>query len=513
MIDTTIQEKAKLGQLSSPASTQDIPAGSVAPQSNNKVSNVVLDANGIPTINYSNGGKVVGNTPISQDQLTTYGSTVQDPNGYLKKNGQSTQSGPQTPIPSLQTSTSPQPMSPAAASPQGTVPGQISTVAQATAAGAYDATHGPGSYAQKYQTALSNAKASGVAAPQSPGDGSAGIKDNLPAPAAPQYDSTKADTVLADNQAHQQYVSDYTQSQSSPAQTETLTQTYQDLTDKLGIPALDTQLMNMKNIIDGTEQDIRDEVTKAGGFATNSQVLAMTDARNKTMIQNYNNLLQTRDDAEKNLSTMMDLTEKDRDYARQKINDQLNFDQQNIQYADKALSNAQDAYKTMQSSEGWDGIYKAAVATGDPQAIQKINSTMGPGFDLVTMAKQDAITRGQNTQKTNLEIEQAGLNIQKTKADIAAANEKTNEDNGVPIPAKANQPGFDSTGVKLNPTSASQQILSQFKTSGVFDKNGAVPPANYNQAKAWWVEQGLSATEFDSIMGQYKTDQTNKQYN
>jgi hypothetical protein len=305
------------------------------------------------------------------------------------------------------------------------VPGVIKTVADAKAAGAYDAQNGPGAYAQKYQTALANAQASGKTAPQSAGPGSAGAQGFTPPPAQPLYDSTKADAVLQDNQAHQQYIHDYTQSQTSQAQTESLTQTYSDLMGQLGIPALNTELMNMKNIMDGTEQDIRNEVTKAGGFATNSQVLAMTDARNKTMIQNYNNLLQTRDNAEKNLTTMMDLTEKDRQYAQQKINDQLNFDKQNIDYADKALNNAQGALKTMQSSEGWDGILKAALATGDPQAIDKINSTMGNGFDLATMAQQDAKTRANDASKTNLELQQLQATLANTKATTAKTQAET----------------------------------------------------------------------------------------
>lgn len=372
---------------------------------------------------------------------------------------------------------------------------------------------------QKYGTALSNAQSSGQSAPTSPGEGSAGVQSNLPPPATPQYDSTKADTVLSDNQAHQQYLSDYAASQSSAAQTESLTQTYSDLSNQLGIQSLDTQLMNMKNIMDGSEQDIRDEVTKAGGFATNSQVLAMTDARNKTMIQNYNNLLQTKQDAEQNLTTMMDLTEKDRAYAQQKISDQLNFDQQNIQYADKALTNAQDALKTMQSSEGWDGIYKAALATGDPQAIQKINSTMGQGFDLGTMAKLDAVARAQTAQDTALKTQQLQATIANTQATTAktiaetqAANDKKLEDAGLPNPAKANQPGFTSTGIKLNNQNASQQIISNWTGQQAFDPNGGkIPPQFYNQAKSWWVQQLLPSSDFDSIFGGYKNTTLDKQ--
>lgn len=373
----------------------------------------------------------------------------------------------------------------------------------------------------KYNTALSNAKNSGTTAPQSAGNGSAGVQSNLPTPPPTPYDSTSTDATLADNEAHQQLLSDYAASQSSPAQTESLTQTYQDLSSQLGIPALDTQLINTKAIIDGTEQDIRDEVSKAGGFATNSQVLALTDARNKTMITNYNNLLQTKQDAEQNLTTMMDLTEKDQAYAQQQITNKLNFDQQQITYADKALTNAQSALTTMQKSEGWDGIYKAALATGDPQAVQRINSIMGNGFDLATMAKTDAAATAQTTAKNaldltkeNADIANTYANTAKTKADTITSAQKAAEDAGFLVPAKANQPGYTSTGVKLNTQSAAQQILSNWTGQKAFDPNGGmIPPQFYNQAKSWWVEQGFSASDFDAVMGGYKSPKLKTQYN
>lgn len=349
--------------------------------------------------------------------------------------------------------------------------------------------------------------------PTSGGDARTAMTDYNQSQSQPtSYDPAVTDVTLADNQAHQQFIKDYTDSQSSTAQTESLTQTYADLSKELGVDQLNTELMNAKNIIDGSEQDIRDEITKAGGFATNSQVMALTDARNKTLIQNYNNLLTTRDNAEQNLTTMLNLTEKDRDYAQQKINNQLDFDKENISYADKAVSNAQDVYKSMQQSEGWDGIYKAALASGDPQALDKINTTMGNGFDITSMAKQDAVTRATQNTKDTLAITNARQNITKGNLDITKAQNDLNDSSGLPNPAKANQPGYSSTGIKFNTQNASDQILNNFKSTGVI-KDNVIPSANYNQAKAWWVQQGLNATEFDSIFGQYKNDQTNKQYN
>lgn len=53
----------------------------------------------------------------------------------------------------------------------------------------------------------------------------------------------------------------------------------------------------------GSEDDLRTEITKAGGFATQSQILGLTNARNRQLIKNYNTLLDTRNAKEKYLQT------------------------------------------------------------------------------------------------------------------------------------------------------------------------------------------------------------------
>lgn len=204
-----------------------------------------------------------------------------------------------------------------------------------------------------------------------------------------QYNGAQADAVMAADKAHQKYVKDFTDFQTAEKQQETLTQEYARLTKESGIAALDTTLLNMRNIMDGTEDDIRNEVTKVGGFATNSQVLALTNARNKSMIQNYNNLLQTRENMQNNIQMMMGFSEKDRAYARDQVDRQLNFNEKQIQYADKMLANAQNSLENSAKQMGWSGILQAALATGDPNAVKRINSTMGGGFDLNIAAQKE----------------------------------------------------------------------------------------------------------------------------
>lgn len=373
-----------------------------------------------------------------------------------------------------------------------------------------------------YKQGLANAKASGAPAPTDSGDGRTGVTNNLPPPQPTDTSNpAQVSAVLADDKAHQQYIDDYKASQTSSAQNETLTQQYNDLSKQADIPGLDTQLMNMKNVMDGSEQDIRNEITKSGGFATNSQVMALTAARNTTLQKNYNTLLQTRDDAVNNINTQIGLSEKDKAIAIQQIDSQLNFDKQNIDYADKALTNAQDVYKNMQQTEGWDGIYKAALASGDPTAIQKINSTMGNGFDLASMAKQDEALKATTAQTTALDqaqkeasIKSSNASTNKTIVDTQIAQEKANEDAGIPNPAKANAPGFNEQGVKYTNSSATTELQNEIKSQGLTGTRHLLAPADYNQMKAWWTLQGLKDTDFDNIFGGYKdTGKAKSQYN
>lgn len=370
---------------------------------------------------------------------------------------------------------------------------------------AYNGTQPPAP--NRYQAGFQTASSSGTPAPTSAGAARSAVDQYSP-PTAEAYNPAQTDIQLASSKAHQQYMNDYAQSMNTMNQQQSFTDIYKQLSEQLGISSLNTDLMNTKNIIDGTEQDIRNEVNKAGGFATQSQVLALTDARNKSLIKNYNTLLQTRDNAMQNLTTMVGLAEKDRAYAQQRIDSQLNFDKENIAYADKATANAQQVYKTMQQSEGWDGIYKAALASRDPQAIAKVNATMGPGFDLFSVAKQDALDRQTKNSKDSLDITSKQLGITKDRLDI----QKTSEDSGIPNPAKANKPGFNEQGVKYNPSIAQNEVIAQWKASNMFGADGAVAPATYKQARAWWVQQGLNAASFDDVFGQYANYKIANQY-
>ena len=185
-------------------------------------------------------------------------------------------------------------------------------------------------------------------------------------------------------------------------QRQSLTQEYSQLAKKLGINELNTELMNMKNIIDGTEDDIRNEVTKAGGFATDSQVQAMTFARNKQLVKNYNNLLETKQMAMEQLNTMVGLAAQDRQFAMQAISQKLQIETQIMEYKDKMKQNAVAGFERIVSRMGYDGL--ASMTNGDPYYTSMIEKTMGLGAGgLNQLAQKDIEARQAAQAQQNFE--------------------------------------------------------------------------------------------------------------
>lgn len=383
--------------------------------------------------------------------------------------------------------------------------------------------------AQKYQSGLQTAQTSGRTPPTSQGDANSKIQDmtgqtttDMQNQQAISNQNKSILTTLQNDPGYQQLMKDQQDYLSSQNQKQTLTQQYTDLSKQLGLPALNSELINDKAIIDGTENDIRNEVTKAGGFATESQVQALATARNKVLVQNYNNLLQTRDNAQSQLTNMIGLAKEDQSQATSLAQEKMNFDQQIIGYQQKFIQNAQASLQNMQATEGWDGIYKAAIASGDPSAIARINQTMGPGFDLVSVAQAAAQQRlfTQQQQQTAQAQAQATLaNTKATTANTQATTAKTQAEtqalNGAPVPGKAEQPGYTSAGVKYTTATAADEVKATIKSSGLTGTRNLLAPNDYNYLKAWWVQQGLTDASFDSVFGGMKDPSlaTKKVYN
>lgn len=245
--------------------------------------------------------------------------------------------------------------------------------------------------ANPIQQGYQNAQTGGTPPPQDAGSARTAVQSLTPPPIP---DTTHIDTALNNDPGYQQLIADKKEYNNTVNQQGTLLTQYQSMLDKAGIPALDTQLLNANKIIQGTEQDIRNEVQAVNGFATNSQVLALSAARNKTLIQNYNNLLDTKKMAEDHVNTMIGLAKEDRATALSNITEKLNIDKQLADYAQKFQTNAQEGYKNVINAVGYSGFVNSLL-NSDPTgaSIALAEKTLGfqPGqLQTVATAEKSA---------------------------------------------------------------------------------------------------------------------------
>lgn len=397
---------------------QNIPSGKPGATNNGlAVGQSRTDSNGGVTTN------VTGQAPqvLSAGGTPTPGAPKLDLNGnIIPGTGSATtaNSGTATAI------TNPQPTTPPVAplTPP-TNPTQAGNATGNTASGA--AASSDAATAAKYKTAHAGLTAGGSTAPVNPGDGSAVAANAAKNSAIAQpVDNSNVQNALQQDPAYQQLLQDQAEFKNATTQSQTLEQHYKDLQNEYNIPALNTQLMNMKNVIDGTENDIRSEVTAAHGFATNSQILALSDARNKTVIQNYNNLQQTLTNAQNQVTTMIGLSKEDQANALSEISQKLNIDQQLATYADKFKSNAKEGYNNIISAVGYSGLYNGLI-NSDPtgKTLSNVAQLMGvTPAQLKVAATSDAKSRSLDTQVKEAQIASSRASTAKSYSDIAANN-------------------------------------------------------------------------------------------
>lgn len=188
---------------------------------------------------------------------------------------------------------------------------------------------------------------------------------------------------------------------------DTLVDTYTKMTASLGIDALNTQYMNLENVINGTETDIRAEVTKAGGFATESQVKALTSSRNTVLIQQANMLQEQITNKNNTLNTLMGLEEADRTAADKKVETATGLTVQLATLQNTIQKNAQDNYDKIVSNIGYKGL--ASVMAGDPynRAIAEKSLGLPEG----TLADPKSVAKLDTYKEKQLALSATRINI------------------------------------------------------------------------------------------------------
>lgn len=282
------------------------------------------------------------------------------------------------------------------------MPDQVKAVADATSA--------VNDIKSKYTAGLATAKTTGQA-PTTQGQANATIQQSLPGTQAEP--PSIVGQVQDMDSSFDKIFTDYDEHFSPANQRKTLVEEYQQMSQSLGIDKLNTDILNTKRIIEGTEDDIRSEITAVGGMGTESQVLALSNARNKSLMKNYQALLDTRDSAQTQLTTLMQLSTQDRQAADAEFDRKLNFAFKVQDFKQKAVDNAKEAYNTVVSKVGYAGLLQST--NGDPYQQGLIEKTLGlASGGLQKLASQPDLSQ----EKLQLEIQGQKLQNQKLTQEI-----------------------------------------------------------------------------------------------
>ena len=260
----------------------------------------------------------------------------------------------------------------------------------------------------KYAAGMANAQASGTPPPQDPGAARSMAASYMP---PDKVDTTNADAYLSQDPAINKLMSGITDLLNPQKQASTLMQDYTKFRKDSGLDKINQEMIDADTVINGTEDDIRNEIQTAGGLGTESQVQAMTLARNKSLLTRYNQLSQMKTDATNQLNTMMSLDQQDKQIAQEKINNQVSAMFNMANFRQTALNNTRQQYQWLSEQQGADGLYNSLAK--DPRQLGFAEKILGlsPG-GLQTVAAQAAKTRAQKEKMDNLDIaaKQAAIN-------------------------------------------------------------------------------------------------------
>lgn len=225
---------------------------------------------------------------------------------------------------------------------------------------------------KKYYGGFQQTMESGTQAPSAQGQAQSQIQQTLPVePEAPP----PLEGVLGDYyKGVQDLTTKYAEYYDPENQKSSLMDSYNKLYKQSGLEQLDEEIIDAKSIIEGTEDDIRNEIEMAGGMGTDSQVQALALSRNKVLLKNYNNLVAMREMKQNNLDTMLDIADKDRTYADNQIDRMFNYEVQMNSLREKFIQNARDQYNKYTPQQ------LQAMLVGNPRQLAFAEKILGVGI-------------------------------------------------------------------------------------------------------------------------------------
>jgi hypothetical protein len=319
-------------------------------------------------------------------------------------------------------------------------PEQVAAVAQATKQ--------VQDLSAQYKQGLANAKASGATAPDLSGAASSATQAYIP----PPTQGTPTTTPNVDNHFDpntnpnlQQSTQDIIDFLNPPnVRNDLITQMSKIQGEQKTLAQQNLELMNIKNVMSGTADDLRSEIQASGGLGTESQVMALTTARNSTLLKQATFLQDQMQYQQSLVANDTQLLNFEKDMANTQATQRMGILQYQQTAQNNILNAARDTYKTLLSTVGASGLYQSLA--GDPQQLSNAEQILGVGQGgLQKMASQPDIAQQLkqaqlqgallSNQKTGLEIK----NLQDTSTTTAPPPDPTSNSilaaTGMSIPA------------------------------------------------------------------------------
>lgn len=315
----------------------------------------------------------------------------------------------------------------------------------------------------KYSQGMTAAQASGAPPPVDAGAARTAVTAFTP---SQQPDTGPTDALIASDPGISTLMKGITDLLNPKNQTTTLMQDYKSLYKSSGLDKINEELIDADTVINGTEDDIRNEIQTAGGMGTESQVQAMTLSRNKNLLKRYNQLVQMKTDATNQLNTMMSLNQQDKQMAQQKVDTQISamFNMANFRQTALQNTRSQQQFLLQQDPVG----YYTALAK-DPRQLAISESIMGVGpggIQQIAQHAQEQQNFARSVQEQQLAISRGSLAV--SQGNLALERQKYQDSLGAPTQTSAQ---LQVQGYADRTKSANEQISS---LGGKFASAGAI---------------------------------------
>lgn len=364
--------------------------------------------------------------------------------------------------------------------------------------------------AQTAQQGFQQATASGQPAPSTQGQ-AMGMIQQTSALTPEVVDMSPVDLALSEDEGWQNLTKMYADYYSPENQKTSLMDTYNQLFKNSGLEKLDKDIVDAQTIIDGTEDDIRNEVEQAGGFGTDSQVQALSLSRNKVLLKNYNNLVAMRQSKQQSLDQQMNFAEKDRAYADSQFDRMVGYQEKMMNFREKFKQNTLDQYNKYEPAQ------LQAMLKDNPRQLQFAEKIMnlGPGGlkRLAEMPMSESDRLDMQYKKAQISNIYSQINERKNVASGQTGQKVTLTGR----PQNASQAAANGYADRL---AEANVVISNIggKFTGRFDYGGSMPNTlqsgnrqSYEQSKRNFVtailrrESGaaISPSEFDTAEKQY----------